>query len=98
MQRVRSALSQGVDEVVKTLYSAPPSLVEHVLSSKGFIVKSRRNVIRTNRPVMGPVAFVRAAAMKLHGTCGAAAHWAYPASLGQLDRDEDSWHPGEGGA
>jgi hypothetical protein len=70
---------------------------------KGFIVKSLRTV-RTHRPMTGPVAFARAAAMKSPGACGAALHLAYP--LGgsslfqatQLDRNEDRMHPGEGSA
>ena len=65
-----------------------------------------RHVIRTNRPMKGPVAFVRAAAMGSLGACDAALHQAYPTScpLGQsfggwhLDRNENRVHPGEGSA
>ena len=64
-----------------------------------------RNAVRTCRPIKGLVAFARAAAMGSLGTCGAATHPAYPASkrfaswqVGQLDRNEDRMHPGEGSA
>ena len=64
------------------------------------------HVIRTNRPMKGLVAFVRAAAMGSLGACGAALHQAYPTSCParqsfggwQLDRNEDRMHPGEGSA
>ena len=63
-----------------------------------------RHVIRTNRPMKGLVAFVRAAAMGSLGACDAALHQAYPTSCPvgqsfggwQLDRNEDRMHPGEG--
>lgn len=95
----------GVDGTVNTIYSAPPLLTEHNLSSKSSIVKSR-HVIRTSRPMKGLVAFVRAAAMGLSGACDATLHQVYPMScrfdqsLGgwQLDRNEDRMHPGEGSA
>jgi hypothetical protein len=66
-------------------------------------VKSLRTV-RTHRPMTGPVAFARAAAMKSPGACGAALHLAYPLGWSslfqatQLDRNEDRMHPGEGSA
>jgi len=59
-------------------------------------VKSR-HVVRTNRPLKGLVAFACAWAESL-GTCNAAIHAAFPMSYRQLDRNEDSLHPGEGGA
>jgi hypothetical protein len=46
----------------------------------------------------GLVAFVRASAMKSLGACGAALHQVFPTSHWQLDRNEDSVHPGEGSA
>jgi hypothetical protein len=66
-------------------------------------VKSR-HVIRTNRPMKGLVAFVRAAAMGSLGACDAAVHQSYPSCSfgqvfgGQLERNEDRMHPGEGSA
>jgi hypothetical protein len=60
-------------------------------------VKSR-HVIRTNRPMKGLVAFVRAAAMGSLGAYDAALRQAFPTSHWQLDRNEDSVHPGEGSA
>ena len=57
-----------------------------------------RHVFRTNRPTKGLVAFVRAAAMGSLGACDAALHQAFPTSHWQLDRNEDSVHPGEGSA
>jgi hypothetical protein len=103
-QRVQTSL-WGLDGIVNTIYSPPPLLIEHNLSSKSSIVKSR-HVIRTNRPMKGLVAFVRAAAMGLQGACDASLHQVYPMScrfnqsLGgwQLDRNEDRMHPGEGSA
>jgi hypothetical protein len=47
---------------------------------------------------MGPVAFVRAAAMGLPGMHDATAHPCSPTSDRQLDRVEDPLHPGEAGA
>jgi hypothetical protein len=44
---------------------------------------------------MGPVAFVRAAAMGLPGMFDATAHPCSPASDQQLGRVEDPLHPGE---
>jgi len=46
----------------------------------------------------GLAAFVHASAMKSLGACGAASHQAFPTSHWQLDRNEDSVHPGEGSA
>jgi hypothetical protein len=43
----------------------------------------------------GLVAFVRAAAMKPFAGCTSASHPGMPASYRQLDRNEDSMHPGE---
>ena len=61
-----------------------------------------RNVIRTNRPFQGLVAFVptllTAAAMGSLGACGAALNPAYPTRKQLLARDEDRVHPGEGSA
>ncbi len=61
-----------------------------------------RHVFRTNRPTKGLVAFVpglpMTAAMGSLGACDAALHQAFPTSHWQLDRNEDSVHPGEGGA
>ena len=65
-----------------------------------------RHVTRTNRPMKGLVAFVRAAAMGSLGACDVALHQVYPMScrfepsIGgwQLDRNEDRMHPGEGSA
>jgi hypothetical protein len=72
-----------------------------MFSSRGFIMKSR-HVVRTTRPMKGLVAFVprlpTTAAMKSLGACGAALHQAFPTSQWQLDRNEDSVHPGEGSA
>lgn len=64
------------------------------------------HVTRTNRPMKGPVAFVRAAATGSLGACDAALHQAHPTSCPvgqsfggwQLDRNEDRVHPGEGSA
>jgi len=64
------------------------------------------HVTRTNRPMKGLVAFVRAVAMGTLDACDAALHQAYPTncpvgqSFGgwQLDRNEDRMHPGEGSA
>ena len=91
------SLSQGVDGAVKTIYSPPPLLIEHNVSSKGFIVKSK-HVVRTTRPMKGLVAFVRAAAMKSFGGCPSALHLSLTASYRQLDRNEVQVHPGEGSA
>lgn len=68
-------------------------------------MKSRR-ATRTNRPVKGLVAFVRAAAIGALGTCNAALRRVYPMSCRfatsfggwQLDRNEGRMHPGEGSA
>ncbi|MBX3628241.1 MAG: hypothetical protein KF892_24850 [Rhizobacter sp.] len=65
-----------------------------------------RPVTRTNRPIKGLVAFVRAAAMGSLGACDVALHQVYPMScrfapsIGgwQLDQNEDRMHPGEGSA
>ena len=65
-----------------------------------------RHVTRTNRPIKGLVAFVRAAAMGSLGARDVALHQVYPMSrrfepsIGgwQLDRNEDRMHPGEGSA
>ena len=65
-----------------------------------------KHVIRTNRPMKGLAAFVRAAAMGSLGVCDAALHQVYPTSCRfdqsfggwQLDRNEDRMHPGEGSA
>lgn len=65
-----------------------------------------KHVIRTNRPMKGLVAFVRAVAMGSLGACDAALHQVYPTSCRfgqsfggwQLDRNEDRMHPGEGSA
>jgi hypothetical protein len=50
----------------------------------------------------GLVVFVpglsKTSAMKSLGACGAALHQAFPTSHWQLDRNEDSVHPGEGTA
>jgi hypothetical protein len=69
---------------------------------KGFIVKSL-HAVRTNRPMTGRAAFVRAGTMKSPGACGAAfLHRAYPSGWSslfqatQLYRNEDRTHPGEG--
>ena len=76
-------------------------LVEHQFFSDSFIVKSA-HVITANRPMKGLVAFVPlfpiAAAMKSFGGCTSALHSSLPASYQQLDRNEDSMHPGEGSA
>ena len=54
-----------------------------------------RYVVRTNRPAMGLVAFARAVAMGSLGTCSAAMHVVSPSGHSQLDRNEESLHPGE---
>jgi hypothetical protein len=93
---VRTTLSQGVDDEVKTIYSPPRSLIErHSFGS--FIVKFGR-IVTSNRPMQGLVAFVRAAAMKSFGGCTSAPHPSLPASYQWLDRNEDQLHPGEGSA
>ena len=56
------------------------------------------HVIRTNRPLKGLVAFMRAAAMKAIGGCASTLHLGIPASYQWLDRNEDQVHPGEGSA
>ncbi len=56
------------------------------------------NVVRTNRPMKGLVAFERAAAMKSFGSCDGAMHLGVPTSHQWLDRNEDQVHPGEGSA
>ena len=100
MQRVQTTLSQGVDGVVKTIYSPPPLLIEHHLFSGRPIVKSA-HIVTANRPMKGLVRFVRAfpmtAAMQSFGGCASALHLTLPAGY-QLDRDEDQVHPGEGSA
>ena len=57
-----------------------------------------RPIVRTARPMKGLVAFARAWAMASLGTCEAAVYAALPTSYPPLDRNEDSLHPGEGGA
>jgi len=89
-------LSQTLDDGVKTIYSPPVRSTEH-LHLKGFIVKTR-HVVRTTRPIQGPVAFVRAGAMLSFRTCDATAHPVIPAVYPLLDRDENTSHPGEDGA
>jgi hypothetical protein len=97
MRRAQTTLSQGVDGVVKTIYSPPPLLIEQHFFSGRLIVKSA-HIVTANRPMKGLVAFVRAAAtMKSFGGCANAQHPTLPASY-QLDRDEDQVHPGEGSA
>ena len=96
MQRVQTTLSQGVDGVVKTIYSPLPLLIEHHFFSGRPIVKAA-HIVTANRPMKGLVAFVRAAAMKSFGGCTSALHLTLPAGY-QLDRDEDQVHPGEGSA
>ena len=90
-------MSQGVDDAVKTLYSPPPSLIEHNVSPKGPIVKSA-HIVTTHRPVNGLVAFVRVeAAMQSFWACASALHLSLPAGY-PLDRAEDQVYPGEGSA
>jgi len=96
MQRVQTTLSQGVDGVVKTIYSPLPLLIEHHFFSGRPIVKSA-HIVTANRPMKGLVAFVRAAAMQSFGGCTSALHLTLPAGY-QLDRNEDQVHPGEGSA
>jgi len=100
MQRVQTTLSQGVDDVVKTIYSPLPLLIEHHFFEGRLIVKSA-HIVTANRPMKGLVRFVRAfpmtAAMQSFGGCANAQHPTLPASY-QLDRDEDQVHPGEGSA
>ena len=97
MRRAQTTLSQGVDGVVKTIYSPPPLLIEHHSFSGRPIVKSAP-IVTANRPMKRLVAFVHAAAaMKSFGGCANAQHPTLPASY-QLDRDEDQVHPGEGSA
>ena len=93
---VRTTLSQGVDDEVKTIYSPPPLLIEHHSFSGRPIVKSAP-IVTANRPMKGLVAFVRTAAMKSFGGCTSALHLSQPSGY-QLDRDEDQVHPGEGSA
>ena len=65
-----------------------------------------RHVIRTNRPMKGLVAFVRATAMGSLGACDVTLHQVYPMSCRfepsfggwRLDWNEDRIHPGEGNA
>ena len=96
MQRVRTTFSPGVDDIVKTIYSPLPLLIEHHFFSGRLIVKAA-HIVTANRPMKGLVAFVRAAAMKSFGGCTSALHLTLPAGY-QLDRDEDQVHPGEGSA
>jgi hypothetical protein len=94
-------LSQGVDGVVKTIYSPPPLLIEHHFSSGRLIVKSA-HIVTANQPMKGLVAFVPAfpmtTSMKSFGDCTSALHPSLPASHQWLDRHEDRMHPGEGSA
>ena len=89
-------MSPGVDAIVKTIYSPLPLLIEHNVFSESFVVKSSHIVI-FSRPLMGLVAFVRAAAMKSFGGCTSALHLTLLSGY-QLDRHEDQVHPGEGSA
>jgi hypothetical protein len=57
-----------------------------------------RHLTTTNRPIMGRVALVRAAAMKSFGGCTSALHLGQPTSFQWLDRSEDLLHPGEASA
>ena len=57
-----------------------------------------RHVVRTTRPIQGPVAFVRAAALWSLGACDATTHPVIPTSHQMLARDEDQLHPGEASA
>jgi hypothetical protein len=66
-------------------------------STQGFIVKTRR-IANTHRPSLGPVAFVRAAAMHPAVACNATMDLSSLSSYRWLDRAEDQVHPGEGGA
>jgi hypothetical protein len=86
-------LSQGVDEAVKTIYSPPPLLIEQLFPLRKTIVKSA-HIVRTNRPVKGLVAFVRAFQMPSFGACADA----HLATGYRLDRDEEKNQPGEGSA
>jgi hypothetical protein len=96
MQRAQTALWQGVDGAVKTLYSPPPSLKRatvffffiKVLSQR-FIVK--RSIAKHNAtPAMGGAAFAHAAY---------AAHSMLASRPSrQLAGCEDRTHPGEGSA
>jgi len=55
------------------------------------------HIVRTARPMKGLVAFACAWAMESLGTCNGTVHTAFPMGYRQLDRKEDSLHPGEGG-
>lgn len=57
-----------------------------------------RYVARTTRPMMGLVAFARAAAMGSLDAFGVTLHQVFQTSGHQLDRNEDRLHPGEGSA
>lgn len=70
-------------------------LAERGSIDKEAIVKSRHTV-RTTRPLQGLVAFARAVAMALPGTCSTALHQAFATNGYPLDRAEDRMHPGEG--
>jgi hypothetical protein len=97
MQRCSKLIVTGVDDGVKTIYSPPPLPLGADHSTQGFIVKSR-HIVTTHRPALGPVAFVRAAAMQPTVACDAAMALDFPSSNRWLDRAEDQVHPGEGGA
>jgi hypothetical protein len=81
--------------------SYPNALNSSAKFFKALIVKSR-NVIRTNRPMKGLVAFARGFSLKATmpslGACGAALRQSLPTSWHQLDRNEERLHPGEGSA
>jgi hypothetical protein len=106
MQRVQTILSQGVDGIVKTIYSSSNRLIGLHIFSGSVIVKSR-HVIRTHRPIQGLVAFVPSlittAAMGSLGKCRAAllqlhamaCRFAPTFGGWQLDRNEQQKHPGE---
>ena len=95
-----AALSQGVDDVVKTIYyparrSKEPNRIHRI---QGRIV-NRNLTTASTQPVMGRCAFVRATMS--FGVCGGYPHAQHLAALKRpqsVRNDEDQVHPGEGGA
>jgi hypothetical protein len=93
MQRAQTALWQGVDGAVKTLYSPAPSLKRASVFFLFFKVLSQRFIVKRSiaqhnaTPAMGGAAFVHAVNSTL---------FARPSC--QLAGCEDPTHPGKGSA
>ena len=90
---VEQSLSQGVDGIVKTIYSPRPSLLR-ALHSKGRIVKPAYTVIAA-RPVQGPVAHACVRAMRSFVMLSTNALPTSPSSPVGFDRSVGHAYPGE---